>query len=1381
MNNQTINNHFRIATINVASLLTNLNEIPLLFSKYNIDMLLVNELKINKSKLVQIKNFLKKHLLSSYFNVNDSSINNGVGIIFKSKLVNLIQTTKYDDQQRVIIIKIKTYNNKFLYLVNVYGVSGNQNNYDKKTEHQKLYKFLNSILQKYTNTVNSNEYLILGGDFNVIQEQTDCTSNRKICEEMKNLKNKFDLVDCYKFFNPLKNEKTFYKNSIATSRIDFFLSNNNTINIIKNCVIEKEFPTYAADHKMVMLTIENVFDENNNINNFHAPEKVYKIVKNNSTVEKFQNIMDNILSKTNTNDIDLLNDTILSAIEFAASKTWKKIDKPIFIFKTSDKITKLKDEKKGLLKIKSDIMNYKLETSTRLSAKVEQNCKSYNITLTTTKDTIINEINNKIQNIKQNITNEIRNWYKENNTKFINYLIQQEKTNPKTFFNCIKSRTHVQYDSYINDDDEICHNSELVMEKAKNYFEQLFKSKTNITTSNYQTNNNNNISITEDDIVNKIKKLKHRKSPGPDNINYELFKCCSDLGIKLITKLFNLCIKNNNIPKQWKDGTIVMVFKEGNKFMPENYRPITLLNCIYKIFTNIIKDKMMKIIISNGIIGNYQAGFMPNTNANNNIKTLVNIIESCNASKKEIHVLKLDIAKAFDSVEHELIYNALNYFNFPIQIINIIKSIYMDCTVSIRTVLGFSKKFKTSRGVRQGDPLSTCLFILVLEYVIRNAKLTHYGLNFTTEHNCFNLLAFADDILLISNNFETLEKNATSLINELNANGLIVNYNKSTYTCNFSRNQELKINDKTFNTIGYNDPFNYLGIKVKINATWHEHLTEIKSKTTLLINKLISKPISIAQYNKCIKVMLIPMLTYKTENVKTTQTFLNEIDKIVCSGAKNIAKLPRTCSTDFIFADKNKGGLGIVKPSNVIGVNQILSLYNALISNDHHSVTTIVNEKEMRPKTSKSKFLFQDITLEVIKKFNYKKTMYSSILYNLFKLNLEIKPKNFGIFHITDKTVPIKQQNTEVVFTDGAKIEGKAAYCVATANKVIEALRTPGLQCSYRSELFAIYRSLTNESWKPKIIYTDSLSSIYAINKFKNIDSIIKRSKMKEGSLLSLITKSIGNSEIKYIPAHSNIAGNELADIGAKLACKTESVWKIEPPCETYFLSQNGFPIQKPIRKSLLEIFNCYQDELWYKCNSNKVKISTSNVKSNFDISSLNKYDYGFKRFLIQIRSNTLPTTHRINYYQIDCSNCKLCNKEPETLEHFLLFCEHEELSNSRLKLAKEIQDKITKLIQKESMKINVPLLPYKLNKTNNKLILTKYNKNEFNEVEIANKIANYTGLVLDTDIEYYVQLGINKKEIQKLLGSWISKATEQIHKLWLTTRSIINNKTTKQ
>ena len=119
-----------------------------------------------------------------------------------------------------------------------------------------------------------------------------------------------------------------------------------------------------------------------------------------------------------------------------------------------------------------------------------------------------------------------------------------------------------------------------------------------------------NAPFTLQEIQKSIKKLNSNKSPGLDNIKNEYIKYSQEKLLPVYVNLFNKILELGIFPNKWSSGVIIPIYKKnGARTDPENYRPITLLSCVSKLFTSVLNDRLQHFILSNDLLSENQAGF----------------------------------------------------------------------------------------------------------------------------------------------------------------------------------------------------------------------------------------------------------------------------------------------------------------------------------------------------------------------------------------------------------------------------------------------------------------------------------------------------------------------------------------------------------------------------------------------------------------------------------------------------------------------------------------------------------------------------------------------------------------------------------------------------
>ena len=153
-----------------------------------------------------------------------------------------------------------------------------------------------------------------------------------------------------------------------------------------------------------------------------------------------------------------------------------------------------------------------------------------------------------------------------------------------------------------------------------------------------------------EEIKQGIKRLKTKKAQGIDCISSEMIKCSNNALLSKITKLFNLILDIGYYPETWNHGLIHSIHKNGSKMDPSNYRGITLLSSLGKLFSSLIYNRIENEIESKDILSPSQAGFRKNYRTTDHIFTLFSLIKKALCKGKYLHTCFGNFRKAYDSI-----------------------------------------------------------------------------------------------------------------------------------------------------------------------------------------------------------------------------------------------------------------------------------------------------------------------------------------------------------------------------------------------------------------------------------------------------------------------------------------------------------------------------------------------------------------------------------------------------------------------------------------------------------------------------------------------------------------------------------------------------------
>ena len=221
------------------------------------------------------------------------------------------------------------------------------------------------------------------------------------------------------------------------------------------------------------------------------------------------------------------------------------------------------------------------------------------------------------------------------------------------------------------------------------------------------------------------------RAPGPDNIPAEFYQVCWDIVKNDIMALFKAFHQGTLDVQQLNYGVITLLPKVSEAEKIQQYRPISLLRCPYKLITKVLDRRVA--IYANKLISTTQNAFVKGRNIMDGVLSLHEILNYTYVKKKVGIVLKLDFEKAYDKVNWDFLLECHKMRGFDKTWCGWIEKILHNGTVSIKLNGSVGLYFQSKKGVRQGDPHSPFLFNLAVECLtkmIKNAqKQTYCGLS----------------------------------------------------------------------------------------------------------------------------------------------------------------------------------------------------------------------------------------------------------------------------------------------------------------------------------------------------------------------------------------------------------------------------------------------------------------------------------------------------------------------------------------------------------------------------------------------------------------------------------------------------------------------------
>ena len=362
---------------------------------------------------------------------------------------------------------------------------------------------------------------------------------------------------------------------------------------------------------------------------------------------------------------------------------------------------------------------------------------------------------------------------------------------------------------------------------------------------------------------NLLENIDVRKATGLDGVSNKLLKLAAHIVAPTLTEIFTTSINTGIFPTEWKIAKVTPIFKKGKKNDLNNYRPISVIPTVAKIFEKVVYEQLFSYFNDNNLLTSCQSGFRSFHS------TLTALTEATNSWSVNIDngllngVVFLDLKKAFDTIDHSIILRKLKFYGIEQESLKWFQS-YLHDRKQVCCVNGhMSNSRSVSCGVPQGSNLGPLLFLIYINDL----------------PNCLSTASprmFADDtnVSLASSTLHELENVLNQELQNLNiwlkVNKLSLNIAKTEYMIIGSR-QRLNVNvDGSINITINNKPVKKvnetqtLGMTIDQHLTWGRHVEEISKKISSAIGALkrIRPTITIGVANKIYKAIIQPHIDY---------------------------------------------------------------------------------------------------------------------------------------------------------------------------------------------------------------------------------------------------------------------------------------------------------------------------------------------------------------------------------------------------------------------------------------------------------------------------------------------------------------------------------------
>lgn len=676
--------------------------------------------------------------------------------------------------------------------------------------------FFTNLMQQ-ADKCESAEY-VLSGDLNIaLNSMLDKSRGRDVDSKpyslpvLMDIMDQYEMCDVWRMQNPNRRTYTWRKDSTSevASRIDYFIISRSLMSKVQACNVESSYG--YSDHCMLAMSLSKS-------DSVRGPG----YWKFNSKLLYEKDFLDEM------NTVIELATTVSD--QLSPDERWEFIKYEITCAAQDYSIKKAKNKRCKFAELEEQIQV--LQNMTNQLPFANPEC--------------VNNLNNLLKEYHLLVDEKVQSSIFRNKCKWY----QQGERLSKYYFSLEKKHYNNKTMTCVHVDNRIITNERDIRKELAQHFQKLYTRNKNVkfdlqhlpgaklTQKQHQSSNE---AITLDELSLSLSAMQNGKTPGCDGISVEFYKC---FWMKLRVPLYEailFAIENGMLHNSARKGIITLIPKKNRDlFFIKNWRPLTMLNVDFKIFSKALASRM-KIVLPD-IISEDQTGFMQGRNIVTNVRRVVEYMRYTKKHSIKAVVLSIDFQSCFDLIDQEAIFQALSYFGFGEHFIHMIKLLFMNFQLMVQHNGYFSEAFAQLSGTHQGDPCASLLYLCCGEMVNRLIKSNPKITGVDIEGVRMLLSQFADDTDIFLKYDETVLNETLVALGRVESSlGLRINYDKtSVYRVGSLAGTNAKI--YTCKPLAWtNDPINILGVVVSNdmhvqNENYSVILDKVKTITELWCN-----------------------------------------------------------------------------------------------------------------------------------------------------------------------------------------------------------------------------------------------------------------------------------------------------------------------------------------------------------------------------------------------------------------------------------------------------------------------------------------------------------------------------------------------------------------
>ena len=403
-----------------------------------------------------------------------------------------------------------------------------------------------------------------------------------------------------------------------------------------------------------------------------------------------------------------------------------------------------------------------------------------------------------------------------------------------------------------------------------------------------------------------VKRARTSSAPGPNGIPYRLYKNTPGV-LRYLWRLMKVAWEKGIIPRAWRRAGGILIPKEKNSSTIDQFRQISLLNVEGKVFFGVVARRLSAFLQRNNFVDTsvQKAGIGGFSGCLEHSNVIWHQIQTAKKEKKDLHVVFLDLANAFGSVPHGMIWTAFSFFQVPEGITRLIRAYFRDFQLCVTTHTGTTAWQRLQVGIMAGCTISPLAFTMAMELIIRASRWVVGGERLKSGLRLPPIRAYMDDVTTITTTSACTKRLLDKLQRNIKWARMEIKSSKSRSVSIIKgqlTNKRFHINNEPIPTV-LEKPIKSLGRWYSAELRDSKQVEQLKQDTMSGLKQINNTALPGKLKLWCFQFGLLPRLMWPISIYEVTLSHASRLERLVNVQVRKWLGLPRCLSSIGLYGN----------------------------------------------------------------------------------------------------------------------------------------------------------------------------------------------------------------------------------------------------------------------------------------------------------------------------------------------------------------------------------------------------------------------------------------------------------------------------------------------